>query len=431
VPDLRPYQEISRSFLASRRFALLADEMRLGKTPPTIVAARDIGAVRILVVAPAIAVPQWIRELKRWGGYEAMNLAHGIGPVTVASFDRAVTQLEKLVLMQWDVLVVDEVHYCKTPQAQRTKAVFGKGGLAWSARKVWALSGTPAPNHVAELYPLLKSFGVVKCSYSSFVGAYCYVDPATFKPKGTKMAKVPELKALLAKIMLRRKRKEVAPDMPEISFEFLPVKPDLAGLDAIMLGVTVAQPEQVKEQLALLASIIREPNAGELMMERVADLNLARQYTALAKVSGLTDEITFSLAASLYKQTVVFGFYVRPLAMVRDLLSARGIRVEIINGSTPQEKREKYQQKFREGHLQVLLCQIIAAGTAIDLSSADHGYFIELDWVPGNNMQAAHRLVSMTKHTPVTYDIVTWAGSSDEAVQGTLARKSAELSQLL
>jgi SWI/SNF-related matrix-associated actin-dependent regulator 1 of chromatin subfamily A len=433
VPELRPYQEVSRSFLAGRRFALLADEMRLGKTPPTIVAARDIGAVRILVICPAIAVAQWVRELKRWGGYDAQTAGFGDPQhqVFVTSFDKAVTHREMLTARQWDVLAVDEVHYCKTPSAKRTQAVFGNKGLVRGAWFVWALSGTPAPNHVAELYPLLKTFGAVKCSYSTFVSAYCWVDAQTFKPKGTKASKVPELRELLAKVMLRRKRKEVAPDMPEIGFEFLPVKPDLTGIDALMLGNASAVPEETKAQLSILANFLREPDAAAQITERAGDFNLARQYSALAKVSSLADEITFNLAASLYKQTVVFGFYVRPLHMVASLLVARGIKAEIINGSTPPEKRERYQDMFRRGTLPVLLCQIIAAGTAIDLSSADHGYFLELDWVPGNNMQAAHRLVSMTKATPVTYDIVTWPGSPDEAVQRTLARKVAELSQLL
>ena len=54
---LRPYQEVGRDFLAARRHALLADEMRVGKTPQAILAAEKVGAQRTLVVCPAIAVP--------------------------------------------------------------------------------------------------------------------------------------------------------------------------------------------------------------------------------------------------------------------------------------------------------------------------------------------------------------------------------------
>ena len=46
---------------------------------------------------------------------------------------------------------------------------------------------------------------------------------------------------------------------------------------------------------------------------------------------------------------------------------------------------------------------IAAAGTAIDLSAASHGYFLELDWTPGSNLQAANRLVSMQKSEKVIF----------------------------
>ena len=59
---LRPYQEIGRDFLAARRHALLADAMRVGKTPQAILAAAKLSASKAIVVCPAIAVPQWRAE---------------------------------------------------------------------------------------------------------------------------------------------------------------------------------------------------------------------------------------------------------------------------------------------------------------------------------------------------------------------------------
>ena len=61
--ELRPYQEVSRDFLASRRHALLADGMRVGKTPAAIRAACKAGARTLLTVTQAIATLQWEREI--------------------------------------------------------------------------------------------------------------------------------------------------------------------------------------------------------------------------------------------------------------------------------------------------------------------------------------------------------------------------------
>jgi hypothetical protein len=46
-------------------------------------------------------------------------------------------------------------------------------------------------------------------------------------------------------------------------------------------------------------------------------------------------------------------------------------------------------------------------------------------------VQAAHRLVSLDKAAPVTYDIVSWSGSFDDKIQSVLARRSRELSNLM
>jgi len=51
----RPYQLIGRDFLAARTRALLADQMRVGKTPQAIMAADKLGAERVLV----LSIPDW------------------------------------------------------------------------------------------------------------------------------------------------------------------------------------------------------------------------------------------------------------------------------------------------------------------------------------------------------------------------------------
>ena len=43
--------------------------------------------------------------------------------------------------------------------------------------------------------------------------------------------------------------------------------------------------------------------------------------------------------------------------------------------------------------------------------------------MPGNNEQAASRMVSLLTHEPVTVDVVTWPGTIYDAVQRTLLRK--------
>lgn len=402
----RPYQIEGRDFLAGRRHALLADEMRVGKTPQAILAAHKAGARTMLVVCPAVAVPQWEREIERWwpGG--------PLPRTRVWSYDKARTEWVMGTRGAVDVFIPDECHFAGNPEAARTRMVYGKHGFAWYAGAVWPLSGTPAPKSAASLWPMLRAFGVMGMAYEDFLTRYCTLRPMSWVPTGTKVAMIPELKALLATVMLRRTRRQVRPDMPDIGFDFLSVKPETSTRYVVPPRMT---DDALLEWLAVNEHANRE--------DRVA--------VALAKAGPLAEEIAFALNNGLLKQTVVFGWHIAPLEWLAGTLNARGLRAAAITGKTPRGERERIQNEFRAGRLDVVCANILAAGTAIDLSAARHGYFLELDWVPGNNVQAANRLVSLDRSEAVTFDVVTWPGSADDRVQKVLLTRVAQLAKLV
>lgn len=405
TPPPAPYQIVGRDFLAARHHALLADEMRVRKSRQAIMAAQKVLAEDILVVCPAIAVPHWRREFARWweGGWSTEPL--------VMSYDRLRIDWPEISKLRFDVAIVDECHFAKNPEAQRTKLVYGKEGLGWISERLWALSGTPATKHAAELWPMLRAFGVVKMSYDEFVDYYCVVNRFTEQITGTKPDKITEVRDLLRKVMLRRTRREVAPEMPAIDFQFLEAEPDIKADIKLPGGLSEAQLSQWLED-----------NARADMEDRIA--------VADAKVLPLAKEIDFALQNKLLRQTVVFGWHTEPLEHLCRLLNNTGIRAELLTGKTSSAQRERVQTNFKLGLTDVVVGNILAAGTAIDLSVANHGYFLELDWLPSNNIQAANRLISLDKKEPVTYDVVTWPGSADDRVQRTLIRRTNELSQL-
>jgi SNF2 family DNA or RNA helicase len=386
---LRPYQIEGCYFLAERRFALLADEMRVGKTPQAIMAAHKVGALRVAVVCPAIAVSQWREEFKRWGLASIASGRH------VMSYDRA-RATDWSTLPRFDVAIVDECHFAKNPGAQRTKAIFGKGGLGHHTDRLWCLSGTPVTKHAGEFWPMLVAFGYTSLSYESFCRYFCDYDWTKTKITGTKQSKIPELRAILAKFMLRRTRRQVAPEMDDIDFQFLAVEPvsriDLASEDE------------------------HDPS---------------RKEVAIAKALPLVEEIAACLERGDYKQTVVFAWHRDAIRAVVDGLEARGIKTDPLVGGMGESTRTTIMEGFRAQRLQVVVCQIIAAGTAIDLSAASHGYFLELDWLPASNIQAANRLVSLQKDEPVTFDVCTWPGSVDDKVQRILLRRTQETRTIL
>ena len=395
---LRPYQEEGRDFLASRRVALLADEMRVGKTPQAILAAHKAGAKSILVVTRAIAVRQWEEELYRW--WPDVN-----GPrYKVLSFERATSWWQSGATGTIDVFIPDECHFAKNPAALRTQMVYGKTGFASRAGAVWPLSGTPAPKHAGELWPMLTAFGAIKMTPFEFEEHFCTRD-WTGRAIGTKIDRIPELREIIYRYTLRRTRKQVAPDMPDIDFQFLNV--DAPGVD-------------IGPETRAAFDAGRETFDSE---DRVA--------VAMAKAGPLAQEVAFAIGKGLLRQTVVFGWHREPLEQVNRQLYDMQIRSRLLYGGQSDRERQQTMDDFRDGRLSVICANILAAGTAIDLSAADHGFFLELDWVSGNNAQAANRLISMQKSTGVSFDVATMPGTVDDRIQKVLLRRVAELARLI
>lgn len=411
----RPYQIVGRDFLAARRNAYLADQMRVGKTPQAIMAADQLGARNVLVACPAIACEHWKREWAKWS--PSREPARILSPLTkpakgvlVASYNMLTRYHEQL--RGADVFIVDEAHFAKSPDAARARAVFGAKGVMHQSGACWPLSGTPAPKHAGELWTVLRAFNATDMSYNAFIDRYCwFTNRLARRVGGTRVERVGELTAMLDPILLRRTRKDVAPEMPEIDFQFLELEVSACHVPFSLPPVGDAE---------LLAWL--ESNAEQQQEYR--------RWVAGAKAAALAEQVIFAIENELLSQTVVFGHYVDPLEDLTNRLQRANIGVDVINGNTPQKRRVEIQDAFRAGALQVVCANIQTAGTAIDLSAARHGFFLELDWVPGNNSQAASRLVSMDKQDKVTMDVCTWPGSPDERVQQVLERRVRELSHI-
>jgi len=357
-----------------------------------------VGAKNVLVLCPAIAIYQWQAEWSVWSPERQPALILGreslppcLDGVVIGSYNRGMQHVDALCKQRWDVFIPDEAHYAKNPEAGRTKMVYGKGGLGWASGHIWALTGTPSPNHAGEVWPMLRAYGVAKLGYKEFVSYFCYYDWKQDKIFGNRPERLDELRTLMADVVLRRTRKEVAPEMPDVGYNFLNLAP-VAGVDLPSENL-----DKIDEE------------------DRIA--------VALAMVPGLAAEIIEQLALGTYEQTTVFGYHIAPLEQLRQRLRAAGISAELLTGKTTPARRQQIQAMFRAGVVQVVIGQIIAAGVAIDLSAASHGYILQLDWVPGNNEQAASRMVNVQTQEPVTLDVATWPGTILDAVQRTLLRK--------
>lgn len=435
---IKQYQIDGAHFLAAKKLALLADEMGVGKTAQAIMASDIINARKILVICPAVARVNWKREYLEWSIFSPTfkvceELKDKPTRRCVVSYDYATENYVQLREMDWDLVICDESHFIKEPTAKRTKAIYGSEGIIRGTKHFWDLSGTPAPNHTGELWPMLYTFGSTPLSYDKFIGEFCHTRPTFYggerreKVIGSKKDKIPEVKAMLSGIMLRRMKKDVLKELPPISYSQVSVK----GQN--LLDVIESDLRRVKiESRGIEESLSYAKTDDEIafILEKLGNsVSTLRRYVGLQKVKSVAEMIAQELEDGAYEKIGIFAIHTDVIANLAKELSK--FNPVIVNGSVSAPQRQKSIDAFqKDKKSQVFIGNIQAAGTAITLTAAHQCLFIEQSWVPGENAQAACRFHRIGQETPVTVRFASLADSIDEKVSAVLRKKTEELTQI-
>lgn len=434
-PPPFPYQVTGAEFLAQRLGAYLGDDPGAGKTRQIIDAADQIGAQRILVICPASLRVNWAREFTKFSRYvrpvcipETKDFVPPTGPlVCLVNYEKVIRpELHWLLReMAWDVLACDEGHKLKEPTTKVTRAVLGQMGLYLNARHVWPASGTPAPNHAGELYPVLASLHPTATrgmEYHEWLRHYCHVVPGTYKDRvmGHKDT-IGQLKTDLAGFMIRRRRSEVLADLPPLTVADMTVQND----DAL------ASIEAAASEDPLLAGLVgaEVEEAVERELEE-AEMATVRRLAGEAKAHALVDVVADELDNGKGKM-VLMCWHRSTMDVLEQGLSRFG--VARIDGSTKnrQLQVDKFQNSDYTTGCRVFIGQILAAGTGHTLIAASEMIVVEPSWVPGENFQAMLRIHRIGQINPCLIRFAALSGSIDEMIMGVQARKARLLAELL
>lgn len=432
---LSTYQIEGSNFLAANKTALLADQPGVGKTAQFIEACRLVAAEKILIICPAVARVNWRREFFEWTGWEftvCETLKDTPTAKCIVSYDYATENYEFLMLFKWDVVGCDESHFIKEPEAKRTRAIYGKTGIIRNTDRFWNLSGTPAPNHAGELWAMLLTFGATKDSYAVFVQRFCDTKPTFYggrrynKIIGTKKAAIPALRKLLSKVMLRRLKKDVLKDLPPIYFEQLSVTgTPLAEIIEIDM-------QKVADEAAGLKQLFdsEDPWVMAAVLESLGDsVSTLRRYVGLQKVAAVAEIVDMELTVGAYDKIIIFAIHTEVISNLKKLLNVHN--PVVVNGKVSPKNRQHAIDSFQsDANCKVFIGNIIAAGTAINLTSAHEVLFAEESWVPGENTQGGDRAHRRGQRLPVRVRMASLADSIDEKVTGVLKRKAQQLSEI-
>lgn len=460
VPDLRPYQLSGSEWLRPRARAGLFDDTGLGKTATTIHAARASGLRKMLVVAPSIVLFNWAREFGTWWPEARVQvIAEGRARVDLDRHDVVVVThglllreslFSQLVAVRWDLVVNDEAHHFRGPEALRSIAFYGlrpppspldeapPPALVEKADRVWILTATPMPNSCAELWThyrglwpeRLRGAGGRPMSYAEWVKRFCRTRQTLYGPKVIGNRNVAELRELIAGTFLRRLKKNVLPELPRIRYDVVTLRPtrvpwELAQLDGMIRPKALAA---AQEQVAEATGDVVGP-AWKALREH-EDYARWAQLCGLAKAEAVVELLRDELAERAVAKVVVFGWHLAVLDAIAEGLREFGV-VVVTGEVSARERQERIDRFQRDDGVRVFVGNIRAAGTGATLTAACEVVFAEMSFVPGDNSQAADRCHRMGQPESVRVRCIALAGTIDEDLTNALRRKTRSVREIL
>lgn len=390
--SLRNYQLWGVKYILHQERVLLGDEMGLGKTVQAIaamVSLKNTGATHFMVVCPASVITNWCREIVKHSKLRAIRI-HGAertnafrlwqmtGGVAVTTYETT-GHLKLDDDFDFSMLVVDEAHYIKNPDAKRTKNV---AYLSRHAKRLLFMTGTALENRVDEMINLIQ---MLQPDVAREVSRIAY------------MSSAPQFRQKVAPVYYRRKREDVLKELPDL----IEIK------DWCDLG---PEEEALYEQNVLSKSY----SSVRRVSWELSDLSKSSKANRLKEI---VEE-----AAEENRKVLVFSFFLDTISKIRDYLG--DICMEPINGAVSVPRRQEIIDEFDKAPAgSVLLAQIQSGGTGLNIQSASVVVICEPQFKPSIENQAISRAYRMGQARNVIVHRLLCDDTVDEKIMDILEEK--------
>lgn len=481
---LRPYQTQAVEFLVWAKHAILADEMRLGKTPESLVAAKTVGGLPALIVTPNSVKFQWEEAVHTWWpearpvivrgsagqrratletiaageadvaiiNWEALRLHSrvagygsvvaiarceqhgGDGRVTPAKCEAHPRELNEI---PWRVVIADEAHKAAHPRAKQTRALWA---VAADAEYRWALTGTPVLNTPEDLWSLGHWIAPEDFpGKTSFIERYGLVGWNPFgglEVMGLREDTKAELFSFLDPRFMRRTREMVMQWLPEKIYTERTVEMGTKQAKAYkemateMLTELETGTTYVTNSLAKLTRL-RQFASAYAVLEPVtesaevdADPEAAtRTRLRLSSPSCKVDALVEIAEELGGDSAVVFAELKQLVNMAGAALVKAGYDVGYVTGDVKDDERNEQVRDFQRGDLQFLMVTLGAGGEGLTLDRADIAIFLQRSFSLAKNRQAEDRIVGQHAGPGLQIIDVVTANSIEARVKEVLADK--------
>lgn len=309
--------------------------------------------------------------------------------------DKIVQAILKNKYNKFDMIVVDEVHKCKSNQSQQ-----GKNLLKLNKAKYQVgATGTLLLNNPLDAYVPLKWIGAERANYSTFRYYYCnYGGPFGNMLVGFKNVHV--LQDQIKKYSLRRTKDILDLPPKNIIHEYV----DMSEAQSIFY-------ENVKAGIAQNVDKVKLSTANVLSM-----VTRLRQATACPSIltsesipstkMDRAEDLAEQILASGYK-LVIFSTFKQTVYELAERL--KQYKLVIATGDQKDFEIEDAKKQFQEDPAtQVFIGTWQKCGTGITLTAASYLIFIDTPFTEAEFTQASDRIYRIgTKESVFIYNLVT------------------------
>lgn len=425
--ELYPFQYVGVGFVeAANGRAMIGDEMGIGKTIQAIAySVLHTEQWPVLVVCPANVKYNWGAEISKWVPDASVCVVKDGKSIiedanyTVINYDLMAKRKDELLMNGYNLVILDESHYIKNPDAQRTVAVIE---VATQSKGLICLTGTPITNRPAEFFTQLNLLRPGRFSNVwNYRKRYCNAVKTKFGWKYDGASNLAELNEQARDFMVRRLLEEVIPEMPDLVESFIPV--EISDADWNEYNDLVAMWQQEYEYY-----LDNPPMPQGFVLNMLTEL---RHHCGLLKCKYAADYVV-DYVVSQSKPLVVFTHHRDVMDNIIDNLSDKTIRYGIIRGGTAPAERQRLVAEFQDDGLDVLFCATVAAKEGITLTNADTVVFVEREWVPGWEAQAAARIRRIGQNSQYCNQVfLSVERSIDQHFDAVVKGKAAVLSAAL
>jgi hypothetical protein len=419
--ELRLYQQRGLGWLhalnAVSSGGILADDMGLGKTVQLIAHLLELkraGSLSrgALIVAPTSVIDTWQAELERFAPSLTVGRYHGSErdavwqkvdhhDVTLTTYSLLWRDIGRLGEQPWDLAVLDEAQYIKNAAARTAEAA-----RSLKAERRLCLTGTPIENRLQDIWSLFEFI------LPGFLG-----DEVTFREQTARLAEDDgeaafatvlrdRLRRRLSPFVLRRRKQEVLPDLPEktevvhsVAMTAVQAERYAAMRQAAReaVGVAVRDHGLAGARMCILTQLLR-------LRQVCCDPRLVGGETAgLARAEDSAKLNAFlELIGQLQSQgsrTLVFSQFTSMLVLLSEALRAQNREHLLLTGET--RDRARVVEQFQSGECPLFLISLRAGGFGLNLTAADSVIHYDPWWNPAVEQQATDRSHRLGQTKPV------------------------------